>query len=219
MLLAATLMLVGCATADWSGPTVDIASSAVPSTGSHSLESVASPSPSSAPSTRPRATPTSSPSSSASAFQSYPAGLPTDGPEVAAIIEGWLEYQRVRQKFLRDPEGFSDFTEAHLVATGEHENGIVDNVQLYRENRIRSLGGVSFHDVVVGESSATGEGGRSQVDLAYCVDRSKAVVVTYDGDVFPTDHLIPRFVEVTTMEQGADGLWRVARIRNGDEAC
>ncbi|WP_040282501.1 hypothetical protein [Tessaracoccus massiliensis] len=208
--VAVVALLVGCSPGDEESPSP----SPEPVETTVSESPVVSPSPS--PTTEsPSPTPTPTPS----VFQSYPADLPTEDPESAAIIAAWQEYQRVMDKYLADPDGYTDFTETQNVTTGEEQNIVLDTVQLYRERRIQSRGGLSFDSLTIGEMQPTGEGGQPQVALSYCVDRSQGRVVTYDGEVFPTDHLQPRFKEVSTMEQGLDGVWRVAVVRNGDEPC
>lgn len=204
--VVAVVALVGCSpeTVESPTPTPSPVETVVTPTGSPTVES---PSPS------------VSPSPSPTAFQSYPVDLPTEDPETAAIIESWQLYQRVLEKYLADPLGFTDFTETQLVTTGEEQNTILDTVQLYREHKIRALGGLAFDQVVVGDRQATGENGNDQVVLSYCVDRSQSQVETLDGEDFPTSHLIPRFKETATMEKGLDGIWRVALVRNGEEPC
>lgn len=163
--------------------------------------------------------PSPSPSPSPTVFQSYPADLPTEDPETAAIIEGWQEYNRIVEKYLSDPNGYSDFTETQIVTTGEEQNGILDTIQLYREHDIRARGGLTFDQLSLGEPMPTGEAGNAQVTVSYCVDRRDSYVETYGGEEFPTDHLVPRFQETATMEEGLDGIWRVAQIRNSEEPC
>ncbi|MDO5691850.1 MAG: hypothetical protein Q4G70_05115 [Pseudomonadota bacterium] len=159
-----------------------------------------------------------SPSPTPSVFQSYPADLPTEDAVSAAIIDGWQEYQRVLDKFLADPHGFSDFSETQIVTTGEHMNTIIRNIEVYREHNIRSVGRLSFDDLAVGEVRPSAEGTR-EADLSYCVDRTQAKAETYDGEPFGTGELIPRFPEVATMVEGLDGIWRVGLIRNREEPC
>lgn len=207
--VAVVALLVGCSPGAEESPSP----SPEPVETTVSESPVVSPSPS--PTTEsPSPTPTPTPS----VFQSYPADLPTEDPESAAIIKGWQEYQRVRQKYLADPDGYTDFTETQNVTAGEQQNTILRNVELYRENRIRSHGGLVFDDVIVGKISETADG-LQQAMLSYCVDRSNAKVTTYEGEDYPTGDLLPRFTEQATLLEGLDGIWRVALIRNSEEPC
>ncbi|MHA7861512.1 hypothetical protein ACX1DX_09090 [Tessaracoccus sp. Y36] len=163
--------------------------------------------------------PSASPSPSPTTFESYPGELPTEDTESAAIIAGWQEYQRVLAKYLADPEGYTDFSETQYVTTGDQSNHILRDVELHRENKIRSLGGIAFAGLTLGDVTET-PGGARQAELSYCLDRSGMKVETYSGDEYPTSELAPRFRETAVMEEGADGVWRVSLIRNDqDEEC
>lgn len=161
--------------------------------------------------------PSPSPSPSPTAFQSYPADLPTEDPESAAIIAGWQEYQRVLRKFSADPQGFTDFSETQYVTTGEKANGILDEIEGYREQGLRILGDFRYDNVEVGEAALADHGSREAV-VSYCVDRAAMKVVDYEGRENATDHLTPRYPESATLVEGADGTWRVALVRNDQEA-
>ncbi|MBB1484263.1 hypothetical protein H5392_10375 [Tessaracoccus sp. MC1865] len=162
--------------------------------------------------------PSAGPSPSPTTFESYPGELPTEDAESAAIIAGWQEYQRVLAKYLADPEGYTDFSETQYVTTGDQSNHILRNVEIYRENEIRNLGGLVFESLSVGEIQDFPSVRRGE--LTYCVDRSAVEIRKYDGDPYPTAGLSPRYVETATMEEGQDGVWRVALIENDqEEAC
>ena len=173
-----------------------------------------SPSPTPTPSSIPSVSP--SPSPSPTAVESYPADLPTGDPESAAIIAGWQEYQRVLEKFAADPLGFSDFSETQYVTTGEAANVILDEMQMLRNERLRSEGGLVFRDVTL-TIIGTGESGAREATLDYCLDVNALRVFYVD-----TGEQLPRsgtYTETTTMEQGADAKWRVSRIRNSEASC
>lgn len=156
---------------------------------------------------------------SPSVFQSFPADLPTEDAVSAAIIAGWQEYIRVLEKFSADPLGFTDFTETQYVTTGQKSTGILDDIGMLREDRVRILGDFRYAQVQVGAPSALPSGVQS-VEISYCVDRSQMRVVGYDGVEEPTDHLNPIYPEQATLEQQGDGTWRVAGVRNQqDQTC
>lgn len=155
--------------------------------------------------------PTPTPSPTPTAFPSYPADLPTEDPETAAIIKGWQEYWRVYEKFAADPLGSKDLTETQYVTTGEESTGIVEDIESLREERLRTEGGLAFRDVSV-EIDAT-----DVADVSYCVDLTGYRVFEIDsGERVPRD---VQMTETATMQKGQDGVWRVAKIRNKEAQC
>ena len=201
-------MLVACSPAE--GPP------GAPSVSPAASVSSPAPPPSPAPSPSPSPSPPPSPSPSPTVVESYPTDLPTGDPESAAIIAGWQEYQRVLEKFAVDPLGFSDFSETQYVTTGEAANVILDEMQMLRNERLRSEGGLVFRDVTL-TIIGTGESGAREATLDYCLDVNALRVFYVD-----TGEQLPRsgtYTETTTMEQGADAKWRVSRIRNSEASC
>ena len=126
VVVVAGLVLAGCSPAE--GPTESPSVSVEPSP---TVEQTTL-----APSSSPSPTVESvSPTPVPTEFQSYPADLPTEDPESAAIIEGWQAYQRVYEKFASDPFGYTDFTETQYVTTGHEATTVMERIQALREER------------------------------------------------------------------------------------
>lgn len=176
-----------------------------------SLTPVASATPTPVHSPTPTPTPTPSPTS----FPSYPADLPTQDPEIAAIIAGWQEYWRVYEKFAADPLTLTDLTETQYVTTGRQASIVHTSIASYREKRLRGDGGRVFRDVVVG--NITKVGSARQATITYCADGAQLRVFDID-----TNTLLPRsgtYRETAIMEEGPDGLWRVELLENVEAQC
>ena len=194
------VLLVGCSPAEEPSPS--------PS------PTAVTPSPSPTPSSIPSVSP--SPSPSPTAVESYPADLPTGDPESAAIIAGWQEYQRVSDKFTADPFGYTDFSETQNVSTGDEANSIIRDVEVFRQRRHRTDGGMVFRDVTL-IGVAPGPSGVREATLTYCIDVNALRVFHID-----TGEPIERsgtYFETTTMQEGKDGKWRVSLMRNEEVPC
>ena len=162
--------------------------------------------------------PSPSPSPSPTVFQSYPADLPTEDPETAAIIEGWQEYQRVVEKFSKDPDGYTDteLVETQEVTWGVELRTVINRILALRENDLEYLGGTAFRDIAVGEYGADSEGLRT-VTLTYCLDVSRAQLRnTLTDDVIDREGT---FIEEALMTEGPDGIWRVTELRAESATC
>ncbi len=148
-----------------------------------------------------------------SAPASFPADLPTDDAESAAIIEGWQAYWRVYEKFSADPS-LTDLTETQYVTTGEEANRVLDRLSLLKSAGLINRGGLVFRSIDVERAT---DAVPAQATLTYCVDINSLVVVNQD-----TGTQVDRsgtWRERTTLERGEDGVWRVAQIRNEEATC
>ena len=202
---AAALALAGCT------PTAPVSPSP---TVTHSPTPTVSPTLSPSPSTTP------SPSPSPSVVPSFPADLPTEDPESAAIIAGWQRYLEVYDKFAADPLTPTDWTETQLVTTGEEQTGILDSLQLRREARLLDQGGTVYRAVKISQPAKAGPDGLRTAVLTYCVDVSNSVLVNADtGKVFERPVDTTTYLETTTLIEAKDDDWRVATIRNKEATC
>lgn len=205
--VAVVALLVGCSPGAEESPSP----SPEPVETTVSESPVVSPSPS--PTTEsPSPTPTPTPS----VFQSYPADLPTEDPESAAIIEGWQEYQRVYEKFAKDPNGYSDFTETQHVTWGHESVVILERIQAMREENLELLGGRSFRDFDVGELEPNAEGQRTAL-LTYCLDLGQLQL--RDAVSHELVERTGAFKEEAWMLEGADGIWRVEGLNTLEDPC
>ncbi|SHI33875.1 hypothetical protein SAMN02745244_00137 [Tessaracoccus bendigoensis DSM 12906] len=175
-----------------------------------------SPSPSpSAPSVTPTPTPSPSPTPTPTptAFASFPADLPTEDPETAAVIEGWQAYWKVYEKFAADPASFKDFTETQYVTTGKQSVGILDELEQIREAGLRSDGGRQFRDIDV----VINDGSPRTAVVSYCMvlDSLRVVDAETGERVVRTGSVL----EQDTLEEMPDGSWRVALVRNKAAVC
>ena len=167
--------------------------------------------------TRAAPVPTPSPSRSTSdvpsAPASFPADLPTDDAESAAIIEGWQAYWRVYEKFSADPS-LTDLTETQYVTTGEEANLVLDRISLLKDAGLVNRGGLVFRNIEVVRAS---DEVPAQATLTYCVDINSLVVI--DEDTGKQVDRSGTWREHATLERGEDGVWRVAQIRNEEATC
>ena len=205
--VAVVALLVGCSPGAEESPSP----SPEPVETTVSESPVVSPSPS--PTTEsPSPTPTPTPS----VFQSYPADLPTEDPESAAIIEGWQEYQRVYEKFAKDPNGYSDFTETQYVTVDPESVTVLDRIQALREQNLAVVGGSAYRGFEVGAISTTVEGLQTAV-LTYCLDLNQFQLRDLTSGEFVQNGGTYR--ETAVMVEGQDGVWRVADVLSEAAAC
>ena len=198
--LVGVLLLAGCAQPSPSPSVVGTSPALTPT-----------PTPTPTPIPTPSADPTPTPTS----FVSFPAGLPTEDPEEAAIIAGWQEYWRVYGLFAADPLGDRDPTETQYVTTGDEASGLLDKIAGLREDRIRAEGGFVFRDVVV-EVRADDLSPRTAL-ISYCVDRTDLRIFEIDtGEQIPAGGTL---LERAELELMPDGVWVVSRIRNEKTPC
>lgn len=158
-------------------------------------------------------TPTPTPSPTPTTFPSYPADLPTEDPETAAIIKGWQEYWRVYEKYAADPRGDLDLTETQYVTTGEESTLILERLAHLKKEGLRSEGGIIFRDVVVSMQGGT----PTTALVTYCADVSQLKVT--DLDTNEPFERTGTLAEEVLMEQGKDGVWRASRVRNEANTC
>ena len=199
--LACIALLSACSPSDEPTPS--------PTTSAVEPSPVQSPTPLSSP------TPTPTPSPTPTTFPSYPADLPTEDPETAAIIKGWQEYWRVYEKFAADPLGSKDLTETQYVTTGEEATLILDKLAALREERLRVQGGVVFRAVEVEKGLSSSEPRTAQ--LSYCLDRSHMQIMKIDSDErVPAEGTLAETALLVLMP---DGSWRVSQITNEIKTC
>lgn len=153
-----------------------------------------------------------SPTPSPSAVASYPASLPTDDPEKAAVIAGWQEYWRVYEKYAADPS-LKDLTETQYVTTGAEANEVLDMISDLRRQGLRSEGGRVFSNVTVSPESGTPR----RAAVKYCVSVDSLILIEIS-----TGQRVPRtgqYLEVAVLENMKDGTWRVSHVSNEDAQC
>ena len=161
--------------------------------------------------------PTPTPSPTPTAFPSYPADLPTEDPETAAIIKGWQEYWRVYEKFVGDPLGTHDLSEVQAIATGDQPNVFLRSVDIGRERRVSISGGQQFRDVVVGDISSSSA---SRVaSMTYCADSSAVTMKNVDTGESVKKSTGDTYRETVNLLEGTDGVWRVSKITNEEASC
>lgn len=200
-------LAAGCTSQPEPTPDVPVSTSASPGV---------VPSVSSSPSAEP--TPSPEPSPSPSVFESFPPAEPDASVEQLAIREGLIRYWNVFDKFAADPT-LTDLTETQIVSTGEAANVILDEIQEIRENGHIAVGDRSFHDIAVAEPTTNADG-MTTAQVTYCNDRSQVKVLDAKTKE-DTGHRPFPYVQVTaTLHEGADGIWRIAMIRDQQvEAC
>ncbi|QNP54687.1 hypothetical protein [Tessaracoccus defluvii] len=148
--------------------------------------------------------------------ESYPADLPTGDPESAAIVAGWQEYFRVYEKYAADPLGYSDFSELMYVTTGDEANEVLDGIAHLREEDLRVEGGLQIRDVSVSTPVPDDLGIRTAT-VKFCSDSSRVRLFRIStGERVLVERTL---LEAFTMEEGADGKWRVAKVRNQAASC
>lgn len=202
------MLVAGCSAVGDAGPSV---SPSVATIETASSEPPVSMSPSASPS------PTPSPSPSPSAWESFPPAPATESPEQAEIRAAWLKYCDVRARFAADPSQ-SDWSETQRVTTGEEANSILTELGALRNDGLRSLGGLRFRDIVVGEPTQRPDGVTEAV-ITYCVDRTDVKLVdTKTGEPLAVEEPFT-LVETATLELGLDHVWRVALTRNQVKPC
>lgn len=179
-----------------------------------SVSTSSTPTPSVIPTPTPSPTPTPTPTPTS--FESYLGELPTEDAESAAIFAGWQEYQRVLWMFAADPLGYTDFSETQYVTWDDKQNGILDDLSLYRESKIKVLGDFSYTQFVLHAPTERADGLKA-ANLDYCVDRSLMKVVDYDGVDVTNKDLTPTFPESAVLVEGPDGTWRVSAVTNDPE--
>ena len=157
--------------------------------------------------------PTPEPSPSPTVAESFPPAPASESPEQAAVRAAWMEYWRVRSEFVADPT-LTDLTPTQAVTTGEAQDLILRTIRTLRESGSRSTGGLVFRNVEVGEPAS----GATEATVSYCLDRGNLSLVDADGKPIASEGPTT-LTETTTLSLGADGIWRVAQIRNEPAAC
>lgn len=170
------------------------------------------------PSPTPTPSPSPSPTPSPTAFPSFPADMPTEDPETAAIIAGWQEYLRVYEKFAADPVTPVDVAQVQWVTTGTETSAFLGSLDKGRERRIKLVGPQQFRAVTVGTVTPSADGAKQSV-ISYCVDSSRVQLINIDTNQQVQRTTSPTFLESATMERGADGVWRVGGISNREASC
>ena len=161
------------------------------------------------------ASPSVSPSPSPTAVESFPPAPATESAEQAAIRAAWMEYWRVYEKFAADPS-LTDLTELQNLTDGEESSAVMSSIQSLREAGRFTKGGWQFREVVV-EHPIDGRG--EQAKVSYCLDRSRLVIADIATDLPISGPQPGNLMETATLEQGPDGMWRVALRRNQESTC
>lgn len=166
----------------------------------------------------PTPSPTPSPSPNPTEVQSFPPPPADETEEEAAIREGWMNYWRTFDRYIKNGS-LLDLSEARLVTVpGSSESTqILDIIAAYRERGVVAVGDRQFRDLKISDSTNQ-EGVRTAV-VSYCHDsKLLALVDVQTGE--PSD--IPSIAtmrEQAMLEQGADSVWRVASIKNEVATC
>lgn len=162
-------------------------------------------------------TPTDDPSPTPTQVESFPPPPADESEERASIREGWEEYQRVFYEFAADPT-VDDWTETQYVTTGQESSNILTRLGWLREDNKRVEGDTVFRDVEITDPERNADG----VAIAFvtaCLDPSHRRIVDLDTGEPTEDQLTETLQERATMEEGADGIWRVALFENEFAEC
>ncbi len=163
-------------------------------------------------------TPTPSPTPSPTVIQSFPPPAVGETEEQAAIREGWMNYWKVLDKFVKEPQ-ISDFNETQevTVAESEQSKAILDEIQYLKDRNWRVVGHQVLRDFVVDVQQTNGP--QQTATVTYCYDGSQRQVVANDtGQKVEADP--PEFLlETALFEKGLDGIWRVSSISNEAAKC
>lgn len=203
--LAAVVLLAACTPAGGEEPT--------PSP--DPTPTVTSPAP---PSPTPSPEPTTEePSPTPTEIQSFPPAPEGESDEIAAIREGWEEYNRVKEKFAKDPT-LKDLTETQYVTTGFAAQMIIEQISSLRKDNLRVVGDRIWRDVTITEPSTNADG-VTIATVTACYDPTHAYAVDIDTEEPSKERLTKTLRETLLMEQGADKIWRVADYDNESEEC
>ncbi|AQX16426.1 hypothetical protein BKM78_11305 [Tessaracoccus sp. T2.5-30] len=160
---------------------------------------------------------TPEPSPSPTVAESFPPAPASESPEQAAVRAAWMEYWRVYQKFAQDPS-VTDWSETQLVTTGEESGAIISAIGDLKDRGWRSLGGLEFRDIQVVLTPGDAEG-PNRAEVTYCLDRSDVSIVDAESGVAVAVGGSATLRESAELEHGADGIWRVSKVRNEPQAC
>lgn len=203
VVLAGVLALGGCSSG------AEPAASPEPSVPS-AVETVP---PSESPSPAP-ASPSASPTSTELLI--FPNPPEDESPEVAEIREAWMAYERLIDRYYRDPE-FTDLNALNGVATGEELNVATREIIDSLAQNFLLVGSVVFSSVDIEDPSRNVDGILVS-RVSYCVDSSQAKTVnSVNGDlVYQAEETMRAEM---LMEQLPDGEWRAALLRSEFVPC
>lgn len=207
------------------------ASSSVPTTTSASVRPSAPESVSASPSMSPSLSPDSSldpspdPSPSASSslssgHESFPPAPAEESEEVAAIREGWEEYEREDDRFRKD-SSLSDFSSLVQTTTGVRTERAISSIRSWREAGVIRVGDLSFRDLAI-EAPRQGASGEWQARLTVCKDFTKQQrVVEATGKEYRVEgkENVATMRGHYTMQRTDDGRWVVADVEGQAEPC
>lgn len=201
-------LLVGCT------PEADPTPSPTPTTTS------ADPTPSPSPTTQ-SPTPESSPTpTDPMQVDWFPDEAGEDESDVQAEIRaGWENYERVMDKFVRDPE-MNDLTEIQHVTTGQEATDAVQGVVLTRQNNHKREGYVTFRDAVISEP-VTNADGVTTAEVNYCFDPEHLRTVDVTTGEPGENAIKPEqtMKVMVLMELMPDGTWRAAQSQTELAPC
>ncbi|WP_353081786.1 hypothetical protein [Tessaracoccus lapidicaptus] len=161
--------------------------------------------------------PTPEPSPSPTVAESFPPAPASESADQAAVRAAWMEYWRVYEKFAADPS-LPDWSETQRITAGEEATLIIQSIGALKDRGWRSLGGREFREVGVSLQGTSAEG-RAVASVSYCLDSTAVQVVNaLTGEPVTVD-ASPTLKEVATLEEGADGRWRVVEVRNEPAQC
>lgn len=161
--------------------------------------------------------PSQTPSPSPTVHESFPAPPSTETPEQAAIRAAVIEYWRVYEKFTTD-SSLTDYSETQRVTTGDRKVRIIEAITRLRDQSQETRGSRTFRNLVIA-APTTGQSGTQQTVVTYCVDPSGISVVDSDTEEVIHEGGDVTLLEQMTLEQGADGIWRVLDIANQMVDC
>ena len=172
-------------------------------------EPTESPSPSATPRVSP--SPLPSPSPSPTALASFPEPPQDEDPEVAAIREAWMAYEKLMFRYYTDPD-FNDLNALNEVASGEEIHRATQVVLEFRERNLVSQGSRVVRDVRISSQAANADG-VTIATVDFCADPTATTTSnTLTGElvVQPTKTL----AATVTMELMPDGHWRAVLYRS-----
>lgn len=155
-------------------------------------------------------TPTPEPSPTPTEADWFP-DQPTDETDVQTDVrEGWEAYERVMDKYVRDPE-LNDLTEINHVTTGQESTDAVQLVVRIRQNNLKREGHVVFRNAVISEPTTNADG-VTTAEVNYCFDpKDLRTVDATTGE--PGESVIQpdQTMKIKVlMEKMPDGTWRAA---------
>ena len=129
-----------------------------------------------------------------------------------------MNYWNVLDEFVKNP--FTDDlsrTQLVTVSGSEQARVVLDEIQELRQKRWKVSGNHRFRNVVISDSVQVDDVLESQI--SYCFDGRDRHVVDVDSEDVLDVGAPATLNETAWLQEGDDGVWRVAQVRNEIEAC